>query len=532
MNNIWILHFKVEKPKSGYSFGPMFNKMLWPIENGWGLGSTGAYNFFIRYGFSPKFLINEFPNKIHNQDIVIICLDGLIINKKFKDQIRSISEDKFVLICSGSISGWKDIFPEIFTGEEKSFKNIYSAIGFNNIFKNLSLMSPNKWNYYDHLSTGNCGMHFHGNIVSIHGERQSKVRSNKSHFKSAPALICWNRTSFINASPFHAFQSWLQGQERLSTWWDWRRRFFWLDDYCVDLKFILENYTSVKLKFNSQDAINTENYNTVIIKHDLDYSKDPAYFNIEVKNQIPSTYALLDDKNFRYWIKKLSNNESIELAFHYNTSKYYKFLNYFLKKIGINKFSMYKVDRSLIANSGLINQIYSIQKKGLRPKTLHRHLQYIYYPEYIESLRKAMSKFNYLLGACSYFRGVIIRWGSPDINGNNAEAAEFPDCQFPYWHPFKLAHAGLYGVMIDGWECTSLMEVEFEFIEKLLNTVDYEIPGRVYVINFHPAHTNKAIFNESSGLINFEKIVKYLTDNKIKIIKLDKLFKNLNEKLI
>lgn len=531
MKNIWILHFKTNKPDRKYNFGSLFNRHSWPMNNGWGLGSTGAYNFFIRYGFTPHFLVDKFPDNIDSNDILIICLDGLIKDEFFKKSIRQASNNNISIVCSGSAIAWINIFPEFLTGKEINFSNVYSGIGFHGILGSVSLIAPPKWSFYEHLDTKNDSIGLFGTIVSISGERQSPIRAIISQNYKSPAILKWNNTIYLNASPFHAFQSWLQGQEKLSTWWEWRRRIFWLDDYCIDLMSILNDFLDSPFIDIKSIDLKICNYNTVIIKHDLDYSTDISYYKYENESNIPATYAILDDRNFSYWKNLLKDDDLHESSFHYNTSKYFRYLNFIFRKFGIYKYSNLRFYKKAISNNGLINQIKKIKYNGLTINTIHRHLQYIYYPEYIESFRNTLLLFPEILGGCSFFRGVLLRWGITNADSELGDCGEFPDSQFPYWYPFKLAHAGLYGEMIDGWECTSLIEADFKFVEKLLNTTDDGLPGRVFVLNYHPAHTKKAVFNESTGLDNFISVINYLVDNKIQVSTLNNYYFHLNKKL-
>ena len=83
----------------------------------------------------------------------------------------------------------------------------------------------------------------------------------------------------------------------------------------------------------------------------------------------------------------------------------------------------------------------------------------------------------------------------------------FPGPQFPYWFPFRLAHAGDGGRMLRGWESTCMMECEPDLVWQLL---DHDVPDltqRVIVLNYHPAHANGKTFSAEGCKGWFSEIV-------------------------
>ena len=110
-------------------------------------------------------------------------------------------------------------------------------------------------------------------------------------------------------------------------------------------------------------------------------------------------------------------------------------------------------------------------------------------------------------------------------------SGEFPDSQFPYWFPFKLAHAGLGGLPLRGWETTSVMEIEPELFEQML---DHQVPmlrQRVFSIIYHPAHAHRPTFSPNGSLAWWREILRIIRERGIKVMTPRDLFMRLNAQI-
>jgi len=126
----------------------------------------------------------------------------------------------------------------------------------------------------------------------------------------------------------------------------------------------------------------------------------------------------------------------------------------------------------------------------------------------------------------------VLRWGIDRADGGDGTYADFPDALFPFWFPYRLAHAGDGGRLLRGWESASLMEPEPELVEQML---DYDIPGlpqKVITVNFHPAHANKPNFYRDGSLKAFKRVLEIIRSRRdVKVETLASIYNKLNYKV-
>jgi hypothetical protein len=364
-----------------------------------------------------------------------------------------------------------------------------------------------------------------GRLAAVSGERQTPARALVEPLDYAPAILCHRNFFYVNANPFAAFQSWLQGQEELQPWLAWRHRIFWLDEYAAFLQKTLQEH---QLLPPVGEGIPGLAKTTVVFRHDLDYSRDTTYLDLELQASIPGVHAILKDGNTDFWVNLLKTKPGQESAFHYNTARYSRLLEAVRHKLlGLPKRQV-RPDRKAIVGKGLLNQVEWAKRNGIGVETLHRHVFFMFYPELVDALDIVYASEKKVLGGSSFFSGQVLRWGINDVDGMEGTVADFTDPQFPFWFPFRLAHAGDGGRMLRGWESTCMMEAEPGLVEQML---DHHIPGlpqKVMAFNYHPAHANKPTFTRKGCVDWFREVLDLCAQKEVEVRSLSEVCKKLN----
>jgi len=341
-----------------------------------------------------------------------------------------------------------------------------------------------------------------------------------------PAAVRFERFFLLNCDPFGAFQAWLQAQVDLEPWLGWRHRIFWLDEMVAFLRVML-----VRVGVLPQDshALGIPGFGatTVVLRHDLDHSRDTAYLDLENVARVPGVHAVLKDFNASFWRKKLREWPQHETAFHYNTARYSRVTNFLRKKIFRLPPTPYLPARSELVGTGLLRQVQWAKRAGVGIGTLHRHLSLVYYPEYVDALDAVFEHEPGVLGASSYFQGDVLRWGVDRVDGVRGTFASM----FPYWFPFRLAHVGDGGRLLRGWETASLMEMEPAMLEQILNHKVDGLPQRLLVLTYHPAHANREIFTAGGCVVWFREVLDILRSTGTEVMTLREVFGKLDRAL-
>jgi hypothetical protein len=168
--------------------------------------------------------------------------------------------------------------------------------------------------------------------------------------------------------------------------------------------------------------------------------------------------------------------------------------------------------RAAVSRNGLLRQVRWAQSHGVGTATLHRHLVFLMYPEWIDAMHAVFDAERAVLGSSSLFRAQILRWGTDRVDGTRGTVGEWPDAQSPLWLPFKLAHAGLGGRPLRGWESTSLMEAEPELVDQCLRHRVPHIAQRVVTLGYHPAHAHAATFSDDGSLAAYRQVLDVVAD--------------------
>jgi hypothetical protein len=503
-----------------YRFRGMEKIISWPICGGAFLGEVGVWNFLFRLGMNPEYLMPKATASLVKGDLLFVIAEREVLEKDVCERIDRYLADGVVVIAGGPLSAWQWLLPVAAVAEQASSVNSYAAFGWKFGDTPAELIAPPLWPYSRLINREDICTY--GQLVVIGGERQTPQRAVITELPDSPAVIRHKNFIFLNGNPFAAFQAWLQGQEDLSPWLQWRHRLFWLDEQAAFLLKILNEY-ALKPSQIIPRPLPGLSETVVVLRHDLDHSRDTAYLEIEQEAKVPGVHAVLKDNNTGFWIKTLGKLADHETSFHYATAQYNKWLEWLRSKFGLKKRSLVP-KRRLIAGAGLLRQVQWAKRRGIGIKTIHRHQSFLIYPEWVDALHNVFENEPDVLGASSLFRGQLLRWGSDRADGMHGAYGVFPDAQFPYWFPCKLAHAGLGGKPLRGWETASVMEIEPELFKQML---DYRVPGipqKIITINYHPSHARRSTFCNGGSLLWWKDILRIIRQRGIGVMTLSDLY--------
>lgn len=364
-------------------------------------------------------------------------------------------------------------------------------------------LQPPHWGLFLAQSSGD--VEFSGNVFEIAGDRLSPSSALRVPIEGG-FLIAQAREHkpdryFLNGLPFAALQSWLQGQEDLVQWFGWNSRQHWLDDY-VD---ILIDALPPTLIQDDAERIDSIAPFTICLRHDNDDSTDSQFAELEGEAGVSATYALLDDANLPAWRRIAELHPEHEYSLHYTTIEpRYRMSKYFAYALSKTPFrhmlNQYDTGRAVLGDGKLIAQVKKAQAAGIGTTTLHRHFAYLPYPEIIDALHGVYAQQLGVTATSSFFRGNIYRWGMDELDGAVSTTAPWPDAQFPYWMPFRLAHAARRGEILPGWECSLLMESEPEFVDQVLKVRHKNLTQKFLMLCYHPANSRNSVLCEGGTL--------------------------------
>jgi hypothetical protein len=511
----------------GYRFSGFSQTVSWPQEDGTQLGMAGTWNLLFRIGACPQKVEENHLHVPEEGDVLYVVAEATFSLQTEKTLLEWMDRGGRI-VASGYPEAWQFAFPQNVFLKSAKIVNPYTGLAWLQEGAKPELLAPPNWKYLTIQFENPCPLECKGKLAAISGERQTSSRAHITPIEDAPALLCLEKLIYFNGNPFGALQSWLQGQESLLPWLEWRHRIFWLDEYTAFIYKILKEY---RLLNKLEGGIPSLGQTTVIFRHDLDHSRDTTYLDMESQASFPGVYAILKDGNTGFWLDKLRSNPGHESAFHYNTGSYSRILEEIRNKIFKLPKRTYRPDKSAVKEKGLLSQVKWAKKNKIGIETLHRHLAFIVYPELVDALDTVYNNELDVLGSSSFFTGTVLRWGINEVEGMNGTVSDFTDPQFPYWFPFKLAHAGHGGRLLRGWESTSIMEIEPGLVEQMLN---YNIPGlpqKVLVFNYHPAHANRPTFVKGGCASWFRDILDLCKSKGVQVRTLSEVYKVLNDHL-
>ena len=496
----------------------------WPKDDGLGLGTAGIWNLLFRSGVSPSLVgAGDFvqPGK---GDVVYACADARFPEETEK-LLRGWISAGVVIVASGNPDAWRFAFPEGCWPEKVRYDHPYAALAWILGGNDPKLIAPSNWSFSQFPKGADVHLKCHGRLAAVHGERQTPARALISPLDDAPAIVQVGNLWYLNGNPFAALQAWMQGQEDLEPWMGWRHRLFWLDEFGGYLCRVMRSH---RLLPERQSGLAGFGETTVVLKHDLDYSRDTMYLELENQGGVAGVHPILQDSNTGFWVEKLKSQPAHESAFHYNTARYsrvFEAARHML--LNVPKRPM-RPDRQGIQGAGLLNQVQWAKKHDIGIETLHRHAIFMLYPELVDALDTVYSKLPEVLGSNSFFRAQVLRWGVDVADGMRGTYGSFPDPQFPYWFPFRLAHAGEGGRLLRGWESTCMMELEPRLVEQMLDYSVPDLPQRVIVLNYHPAHARRSTFARDGCINWFREVLAIVRARGIQVLTLREVYKKCN----
>lgn len=238
-----------------------------------------------------------------------------------------------------------------------------------------------------------------------------------------------------------------------------------------------------------------------ILRHDTDDSLDATYWEIEKRDKWPATYAVLIDKRAKRWAERLRTTPEIETALHYRTNRegIWERLRLRLSE----KVPLPDVDAA--TQDGLLQQVRKAKSILGAIKTIHRHYQYVYYPELLLALETLYEAESSILGAGSFARFHLARYGEAETI-----MVTHPHVGIPFWFPIRPVIATVERhTSLQGWESTALIEPTPDQIRYCAKLAE-EFPGGCYTWVFHPAHTHHSHFAPHGALGGFRVAQEHL----------------------
>jgi hypothetical protein len=487
---------------------------------------AGVWNLLFRTGASPQIIDDEFPAP-ESKDILYVTADETFPPKTEKALQDWMGAGGKVL-ASGCPEAWRFAFPKDIILESARLTNPYAALAWIQDEAKPELIAPPHWTYMRVKKHKIDSIKCEGKLAEISGERQTPKRALVLPLEDAPAILSSGNLIYFNGNPFAALQAWLQGQESLEPWLAWRHRIFWLDEYTAFICKVLNQY---QLLPKLGDAIRGLGKTTIVFKHDLDHSRDTTYFDLESQMDLAGVYPVLKDSNAGFWVDKLKSRPRHESAFHYNTGNYHRLLESIRHKVFKLPKRTYSPNRKAINAKGLLRQVNWAKENGIGVETLHRHLTFLFYPELVDALDTVYKNELQVLGSNSYFTGTVLRWGINQVDGKEGTVSDFTGPQFPYWFPFRLAHAGYGGRLLRGWETTSMMECSPGLVEQMLSYNISSLPQKIIVLNYHPAHANTSFFAQGGCVNWFREVLDLCKQYNVEVKTLTEVYRSANESL-
>lgn len=527
--DIWIFKEDALSCNAGgalYAFPGAQGPIHWPQEDGAGLGPVGAWNTLWRLGFRPRWGEAAGLPAPQAADVLLVCASGALPPPAL-GAAKAWLQAGGTLLASGAPQAWQDFFPADCVLQSARLENPYAALACCWENRPLELIAPPKWTYLRLRPASGGALELMGQLAAVHGERQTSHRALVTRLAEAPAIVRYHRFFYLNGNPFAAFQSWLQGQEDLGPWLSWRHRLFWLDEWVALWGRLLAACGALPAEAPRR-GIEGLKETTVVLRHDLDSSRDTAYLEAELNAGLPGVHAILKDRNTRFWVDRLRHHPDHEAAFHYNTVARPRAPEA-LSRLWRSRPHPPRAARQEVVGQGLLRQVRWARRQGIGVATLHRHYAFILYPEWIDALNEVLNQEHEVLGSSTLFRGQVLRWGVDRVDGMGGTLGEFPDVQFPFWLPFKLAHAGRGGRALRGWEMTCIMEIEPELFEQMLDYPIPELPQRVISLNYHPAHAHRPTFAQNGSLPWFRRILEIIQERGLEVRTLRSIYHEANQ---
>lgn len=504
---------KLQKGNS-YRFKGKRKTVLWPILDGALLGPVGSWNILFRLGMQPEYFTPGDEIVPSKSDLLFAIAEGEVLEASVHESVKRWLDNGGIVIAGGFLPAWNWCLPAKAICEQTHCEYPYAGLAWKFGDDQPELVAPPLWSYGRLINNGDVVTT--GKLIAISGECQTPQRALAVSLDDAPAIIRHKNFIFLNGNPFAAFQAWLQGQQDLEPWLRWRNRMFWLDEQAAFLFGVINEYAQLPQKLVPRQVAGLPE-RVVVFRHDLDHSRDISYLKAEQEAALVGVHAVLRDKNTGFWLKVLARAPEHETAFHYSTATYNRWFEELRARCRKLPKRSCLPARHKIVGDGLLRQVLWAKKRGVGVTTIHRHAFYLIYPEWIDAIHNVYREIPEVLGSSSLFSGQVLRWNNDRTGDALGSHSDFPGSQYPYWFPCKLAHAGLGGRPLRGWETASVMEIEPELFKQML---DHHVPGilqKVITINYHPAHARRSTFCSQGSLSWFRDILKIVKERNVEV---------------
>ncbi len=229
----------------------------------------------------------------------------------------------------------------------------------------------------------------------------------------------------------------------------------------------------------------------VIFRHDTDDSLDATFWDIERRNRLPATYAVLADQRAHDWVKRLEATPQMETALHYRTNYDGLWERLRMRLLG----RLPRPDQASTTHDGLLNQVRQTRSLLGDIKTIHRHYHYVYYPELLLALDTLYEAEPSIIGSNSFARFHLFRYG-----GAETVRVMHPHLGVPFSFPIRPVIATVERhASLRGWESTAFIEPDQDMLGRCVRLAR-ECPGGCYTWVFHPAHARRGRVTGSATL--------------------------------
>ena len=510
-----------DRPPAGeaYRFRGARGNVAWPVGSGARLGSCGIWNFLWRLGVNAiDCSLDSLPPP---GSAIVWASAEASLNPQRLAGLRNWMNSGGYVVATGDGRVWADVLGWRRDDWASTHgHHPYAGIAAVMPGRSAGLVAPPRWSFSTCQSPPHDARVL-GSLHHVNGERQTPGRALLSAVV-APAIVAGRQYCFLNGAPFAALQAWLQGQEDLQPWLAWRHRLFWLDEWVSAMAMTLAELPALPADL-PRPGIKGLGATTVVLRHDVDHSRDVAYLEEETRRRVPATYAVLRDGNTAFWRDALGGHPDHECALHYNTGGR-DWLREGRTRLRGQGAAPLQPRRADVTGDGLLRQVRWAQSQRVGVASLHRHLFFQVYPEWVDALDHVFESEAAVHGASSMFRAQVLRWGAERVDGVAGTVGEWPDPQYPFWLPYKLANAARGGQRLRGWETASVMECEPEFVDQLLRHPLPHLPQRVVTIGYHPAHAKGTTFHESGSFDTFTRVLDVITSHRTGIERADRVF--------
>lgn len=498
------------------------------------MGQAGAFNFFMRCGFKVSTVGIKQLGTLTAHDLLVVDIPETWDAKQ--NNLAPYLEGAHDILFTGHaapIAGLIDLKNAAFCPTHSPYNTLVACFG-----NEETPIQPAGWGAYA-FDNSLEDLHSFGELFEVSGDRLSPTTALRNRVPSAYLFVekelTDRRITFANGFLFSALQSWLQGETDLSPWLSWNSRQHWLDDFVDKVFQSVHDHSGHDFKaFRRNENIPPT---TICFRHDNDDSTDDTFAQMESQQEIPATYALLDDENLADWKQIAAANPLHEYTLHYPTiaPKYQlgKFVGFAVSKTPFHGLLSKRITGADALGEGkLIRYVENAQSNGLETSTLHRHFSYLPYPEIVDAIDGVYASAQGVIATSSFFRGSVYRWGARHVDGELSTVGQWPDAQFPFWMPFKLAHSARRGKILDGWECTLLMESEPGFFEQITQTRHRHLPHKFMMFCYHPSNTKSSSIAEEGTLDYLRSCIEFGKNQGFHYSRYDDFITLLNTQLI